>query len=79
MAVSLPPAASCFLSILPWAVFGRDSVNSIYLGTIKDSRFSVQNFCTCLSVSCICGMGTIAADEILSDLGVKSEDDDFDF
>ena len=27
----------------------------------------------------ICGMGTIAADEILLDLGLKDEDDDFDF
>ncbi|WP_299770992.1 NAD(P)/FAD-dependent oxidoreductase [uncultured Pseudoteredinibacter sp.] len=27
----------------------------------------------------ICGMGTIAANEILADLGLKSEDDDFDF
>jgi len=27
----------------------------------------------------ICGMGTIAADEILLDLGVRTEDDDFDF
>jgi phytoene dehydrogenase-like protein len=27
----------------------------------------------------ICGMGTIAANEILADLGLKKEDDDFDF
>ena len=27
----------------------------------------------------ICGMGTIAANEILLDLGVREEDDDFDF
>jgi len=27
----------------------------------------------------ICGMGTIAADEILRDLGLREEDDDFDF
>lgn len=27
----------------------------------------------------ICGMGTIAADEILLDLGIRDEDDDFDF
>ena len=27
----------------------------------------------------ICGMGTIAANEILLDLGVKEEDDDFEF
>ena len=27
----------------------------------------------------ICGMGTIAANEILLDLGLKEEDDDFDF
>jgi hypothetical protein len=27
----------------------------------------------------ICGMGTIAAEEILKDLGLRGEDDDFDF
>ena len=27
----------------------------------------------------ICGMGTIAANEILLDLGVREEDDDFEF